>query len=826
MDTQFLNEHLRPGQLGHFFAILSFVGALFSAFSYFRAAQTEKDLVNSTSWLQLGRNGFIVHAASVIGIFFTLFYIITNHLFEYNYAWEHSNLQLPSRYLLSCFWEGQEGSFLLWTFWHSVLGLIVMKTAKGLESRTMSIIGLVQVCLATMLLGLYFGPEVKMGSTPFILLRDKMAAAPIFAQANYMDFIKDGNGLNPLLQNYWMVIHPPVLFLGFASTLIPFAFAMAALWKGEYQSWIKPTVNWSLFSGGIFVLGIMMGGAWAYESLSFGGYWAWDPVENASLVPWLTLVAGLHTLVIYKATGRSFITTMIFLALTYMLVWYSTFLTRTGVLGETSVHAFTGEGKSLYWHLLVVMAVLLILIIGLLAYKWKSLPRVQTEEKTATREFWMFIGSFVLLLSAMHIIISTSLPVWAPWVKSLLKKDIAPPTDVVAYYNNIQVWPAVIISILTATIFFLRFKTFDAKTVMKRLGIAALISLVVALGICLAMKIDAWQYATLMFTACFTVVAMTYYAIKVQSGAFKKRGGPIAHFGFGLLIIGMILSSYRKEVISFNTLGSMMNFNKKTTAENIQENRENVIMYKDVPVSMGEYRATYVGDSVDAPTTYFKVVYERIDSTTKEVKERFTLYPDVFINKKSGQDQISNNPSSKHYLTKDVFTYVNMFAKSQDTSAYKEHKMKMGDTVFFESGYYVFSGFNKQMSDDPRYVRNDGDLGIVSANLKVYSAKGFVEDLQPLFILRKSGVEMIEDTSKEMALYARFTSIIPAEDAAVIMTKQNTTKGDYIVLKAIVFPFINIVWLGIIVMVSGFFISLYNRMTKKDKDKMPQVLAK
>ncbi len=106
-----------------------------------------------------------------------------------------------------------------------------------------------------------------------------------------------------------MVIHPPVLFLGFASTLMPFAFIIAALWKGEYKDFIKPTTVWSLFSGGVLGLGIMMGGAWAYESLNFGGYWAWDPVENASLVPWLMLVAALHTLIIFRATGRALGTT-------------------------------------------------------------------------------------------------------------------------------------------------------------------------------------------------------------------------------------------------------------------------------------------------------------------------------------------------------------------------------------------------------------------------------------------------------------------------------------------------------------------------------------
>ena len=114
-------------------------------------------------------------------------------------------------------------------------------------------------------------------------------------------------GLNQLLQNYWMVIHPPILFLGFASTIVPFAYAVAGLWKKDYSSWTKQVMPWALFSAAILGLGIMMGARWAYESLNFGGYWAWDPVENASMVPWLVLVAGIHTMLIYNSTGHSFV---------------------------------------------------------------------------------------------------------------------------------------------------------------------------------------------------------------------------------------------------------------------------------------------------------------------------------------------------------------------------------------------------------------------------------------------------------------------------------------------------------------------------------------
>lgn len=822
---EFAGEHLRPGNLGHFFVITSFVAALFSAFSYYRAAQTEGNLKTGNSWLLMGRNGFIIHAAAVFGIFISLYYIISNHFFEYHYAWEHSSRALPAKYLLSCFWEGQQGSFLLWTIWHSVLGLVVMRTSKVLESRTMAIISLVQVALCSMLLGFYFGPDIKVGSTPFALLRQQMQGAPIFSSPDYMSFIKDGNGLNPLLQNYWMVIHPPVLFLGFATTLIPFAYAMAALWKGDYKEWVKPAINWALFSGAVLGTGIMMGGAWAYESLTFGGYWAWDPVENASLVPWLTMVAGLHTLMIYKATGRSLPATFILFILTYLLVWYSTFLTRTGVLGDTSVHAFTGEGKSLYWHLLVVLGVLLVLGGGLLIARWRRLPVVKTEEATSSREFWMFIGSVILLLSAVQIIFLTSLPVWSPWVEKIAKKKFAPPVDPVRTYNSIQVWVAVFIAIASAAVLYLKFKKTDTKQVWKRLGITGLIGLVLSLLIIWRMNIDAWQYAFLMFSACFAVVANLWYGIAIQKGSLRKMGASITHLGFATMLVGIVLSSYKKEVISFNTLGVNLGFknDKKSAAENARENFENTILFRNTPVSMGEYLATYRGDSTSDkdPRTFYRVDYIRRDSATGKVKETFTLYPDAFVNPK-GQEGLIANPASKHYADRDIFTYVTSVIdpkKRTDTVSYKSHTVKAGDTIYFNNGYLIFEGFDTHVND-PRYAAKQGDVA-VKAKLSIYDVGGKTGELAPIYYIRDKYEAYVEDTAAKPGLYTRFAHILPEQNAAEILVKQADEKSDYIVLKAMVFPFINVLWLGTVVMVIGFLLSLWNRTRQK---KLPVIL--
>lgn len=288
------------GNLGHFMVILAFVSAIITAWSYYQytiVPETEK-----ASWRKFSRAFFYIHAVSAVSIGVILFNIIYNHRFEYFYAYSHSSEALPVHYMISSFWEGQEGSFILWIFWDVLLGLFLIHTNKSWEGPVMVVFSLVQAFLVSMILGVVIG-DLKIGSSPFILLRD-VANAPIF-QMN-PDFVpEDGTGLNPLLQNIWMVIHPPTLFLGYASTLVPFAYLMAGLWTGRYKEWIRPALPWTIFSASILGMGIIMGAYWAYVTLNFGGYWNWDPVENASYVPWLIIVASIHTMITFKKSSTA-----------------------------------------------------------------------------------------------------------------------------------------------------------------------------------------------------------------------------------------------------------------------------------------------------------------------------------------------------------------------------------------------------------------------------------------------------------------------------------------------------------------------------------------
>lgn len=458
----FENEHLLPGQVGHFFVLLAFVASLVSTIAYFKSSKTLLD-GERRSWLRFARGAFIIQFFSLVMVFSCIYYICSNHYFEYLYAYKHASLELEAKYLLACIWEGQEGSFLLWSLWHCVLGSVVILTAKKREAPVMMVVNMAQFFLMLMIIGIYaFG--VRIGSNPFMLTRNELAG-PIFSQPDYLNFIKDGIGLNVLLRNYWMVIHPPVLFLGFASTIIPVGFAYSSLKDKDWGSWIKPVLPWALFSALALGVGIMMGGKWAYESLSFGGYWAWDPVENASLVPWIILIAGLHCMVIFKSTGNALRAAYLFTFLTYFFVLYSTFLTRTGILGDTSVHSFTEAGMATNVLIGIYVLGITIPMFFLFFKHYNKIPSLQKEENASSREFWMFIGSLVLFLSALFIIAVTSLPVY----NKIFGSNLADPQDREFTYNKVMVLVAVVVGLLTAIGQFFKYRKTDRKYLFSKL---------------------------------------------------------------------------------------------------------------------------------------------------------------------------------------------------------------------------------------------------------------------------------------------------------------------------------------------------------------------
>lgn len=234
---QFEGEHLWIGQLGHIFILIAFTASLLASIAYFIASR-KNDAVEKLSWIKYARVSFYVQSIAVATVFGCIFYICSHHYLEYLYAYKHTSKELEFKYLLACIWEDQSGSFLLWTIWHCVLGILLIKKTKEWEAPVMTVVSFAQVFLALMIMGVYiFG--TKIGNGPFVLTRNEING-PIFGRTDYLSLIKDGVGLNVLLRNYWMVIHPPILFLGFASTIVPFAFAYAGIQSKRFGDWVNP----------------------------------------------------------------------------------------------------------------------------------------------------------------------------------------------------------------------------------------------------------------------------------------------------------------------------------------------------------------------------------------------------------------------------------------------------------------------------------------------------------------------------------------------------------------------------------------------------------
>ncbi|HSV12288.1 MAG TPA: cytochrome c biogenesis protein CcsA [Hanamia sp.] len=809
----FENEHLLPGQVGHFFVLLAFVASIVSAISYFTASKIHAEN-EKQSWIRFARGAFFIQVFSLFAVFACIYYICSNHYYEYLYVYKHASKELEPKYLLACIWEGQEGSFLLWALWHCVLGSVLIFTAKKREAPVMSLINTAQFFLILMILGLYIF-NVRIGSSPFVLTRNELAG-PIFSQANYLTFIKDGIGLNPLLRNYWMVIHPPILFLGFASTVVPIAFAYSSLVTKDWGGWVKAALPWTLFSACVLGTGIMMGGKWAYESLSFGGYWAWDPVENAAFVPWLILVAGLHCMAIFNSTKNALRASYLFIILTYLFVLYSTFLTRTGILGDTSVHSFTEAGTAMNVLIGIYVVAISLPVFYLFFKNYKSIPSIQKEEDMSSREFWMFIGGLILFLSALFVISITSLPVY----NKIFGTNLADPPDREFAYNKVLVLVAVIVGLLTGVSQFLRYKNTGKKYLIKKIAWPLGIALVGTGLLMIFYPVDYTQKGPgflvavnlALFASIFSVLANAFYLNSVLKWNLKAGGAAIAHLGFALMIGGMLISSGNKKVISDNSkTGLFIPFAKDPTGRGTENPMENLTLLKDVPTRMGKYTVTYVNDSAsnEKDRTFYNLHFQKIDSSSGKIEEDFVLSPDAYRMK---DNNLTSNPGTKHYLTHDIFTYISTISvpdASKDTVTFKPHTLAIGDSVFYSKGYYVLNSIEKN-PDNERFHFSPSDTALV-ADITVYGQDGTSHKAYPALVIQNQELNFINDTVFAQNLYLNFSGIA-ANKKFKINSKETDKLTEFITLKAYYFPYINLVWLGLVIMSCGFIVSLVNRV--------------
>jgi cytochrome c-type biogenesis protein CcmF len=807
---EYIGEHVLPGLAGRFFVSLSFAAAIISAVSYFLYHRTQE-----SGYKRIARYSFLAHAFGVFAIVGTLFYLMLNHYFEYDYIWKHSSLDLPGRYIFSAFWEGQEGSFILWMFWHAVLGLILMYTSKKLEAASMITFSLVQAFLASMILGIYIG-DVNIGSSPFVLMRNArenigLPWTEVLDYLNKFPIFMDGSGLNPLLQNYWMTIHPPTLFLGFASALPPFALAMGALFTRDYSNWVKPAIPWAYFSVMIFGTGILMGGAWAYEALSFGGFWAWDPVENSSLVPWLTMVGSAHLLLMYRNRKTGLSAAFFMTIFTFMLVLYSTFLTRSGILGDTSVHAFVDLGLS--GQLLIYLLFFTVISYGLFFARWKHLPKSKTDDELSSREFWMFIGSLVLMISAFQIIFSTSIPV----INALIGPDglvpmrsekMAPPLDAIQHYNLWQIPFSIVITFLIGFAQFLNYKKTSSKLFWKRITRSVIISVVATLAV--AYAFDFWKqplYLTLLFTGLFAAISNLDYWLIVGKGNFKLSGSSIAHVGFALVMVGSLLSNAKKEIIS----------NTNVFLSEDLPSSENALLELGDTTALSNYQIVFNGMREEKDKQFYDVSY--YSKTENGLQKEFDLSPFLQMSDNMGP---TPNPDTEHFWEKDIYTHVtySSYLDPQTGDGYAsemEIMMQEGDTAIYQRHFVIMDSvkvkvaFNQETQELARLR--------LTAKLRIINVLGEEYVARPVYLLEGNSLSH-EDAILEAQKFKFRLSDIDREDTnskrfkITAWTEVDPNEKPFIIMKAIVFPMINVLWIGCVLMAIGSGIAVWQRIKK------------
>jgi len=448
---------------------------------------------------------FYIATASLIVSSVLLYYLLLTHSFQYSYVAHYSSRSLPMLYLISSFWAGQEGTFLLWALMVALMGLVLIKK-QGIVSGYAP--GLVSLFIAFMHL-------LMMVKSPF----ETTPVAPA-----------DGAGMNPLLQDPWMAIHPPILFVGYAASIFPFALAMAGLATRRYDGWKSYGFRWTLFSATTLGAGIIIGGFWAYEVLGWGGYWGWDPVENSSLVPWLILLALVHGMVVEKGKGALKRTNIFLATIAFLLVLYATFLTRSGVLADFSVHSFVDLGINNY--LVAVMLATGLFGFGLFARRFREIESPPIDHRNFNREIFLVLSIFALSAAAAFTFVGMSSPIFTGVFGPASQVDIS-------FYNRVNLPVAMVIALLLGVTPFLGWTGEKSGPLARRLSLP--LGLTVLAGI-IAFVAGVTSPVMLLFTAlaAFALISNAIIAFRQYRSGLLGLGGPVAHIGAALLLLGIV----------------------------------------------------------------------------------------------------------------------------------------------------------------------------------------------------------------------------------------------------------------------------------------------
>ena len=742
--------------VGTLIVYLACAASVVSAFAYFMSRGRGGNL------LSLARNSYGIMTVAVIAASAMLMSHILRHQFEYDYVWAYSSKSLPLHLLITTFWAGQEGSFLLWALCGSIIGIVLMSYArrKGMEAETMTVFGIVQAFLLVLLIA----------KSPFQFIWNAHPDAPVGM------IPQDGRGLNPLLQNFWMIAHPPILFAGFAMMSVPFVFAMAALWTKQYTDWIPKALPWVLASTIALGSGIMLGGYWAYGVLGWGGWWGWDPVENSSLIPWIIGIILLHTMLVQRKTGGLARTNFFLGIATYVLVVYSTFLTRSGILGSASVHSFVDPGAIAYTLLVVWIVASLLFGFGLLALRWKDLRPSSARSPLLTRESLLAISAAVMGVSAFVILFGTSRP--------LFSSGTLEPS----FYDKTNLPIAIVLGGLLAISLLVQWKEESPRQILKNSALAFIASLVVLIILVLSGLQDILM-GLFAFTSLFAffVNLIRLYALSREN--VRYTGGVIAHMGLAILFLGIIGSGRYGE--------------KKTASLALNE-----------PKDVLGYKLTYKGSK---PTTDGKWMFS-VD--VNKDGSSYELAPVMF--QSDYNNSLMRNPDYAASLARDFYVEpVSLEQENPEPAADGSTlEIRKGETKTLGNAAITFVQFQMDHKGmDPSSVSKGMPIGVVLDVKRGNSTERVVpvtffkgaQAAQAQAVRTKDGAIGFELLGMNVDTQAK-GSVIDLKVTGLGAPATMPIRTELLVVEASVKPFMSLVWVGTLLMMVGLGVSLTTKI--------------
>ncbi|NIA28660.1 MAG: heme lyase CcmF/NrfE family subunit [Actinobacteria bacterium] len=539
--------------------LIAFIVAVFTACAGFGAATWK-----SVPLYKSAKRGSVVLFLFISTSILALIYLLITRDFSIKYVASYTSKSLPLFYTISAVWAGQAGSLLFWAWLISFFTIIVLRTNRGKEQQQLAyIVGILASVAVFFIMLLVFA------TNPFA----RMSTPP-----------QDGMGMNPMLINPGMVFHPPTLYLGYVGFTIPFAFAIAALLTGRLDArWIKTTRRWTIMSWIFLTIGNLFGAYWAYVELGWGGYWAWDPVENAGILPWLTGTAFLHSVMIQEKRGMLKVWNIVLIIVTFALTIFGTFITRSGII--SSVHSFGVSNLGPFF--IAFLAVLLVFSFLLLFYRRTALRSSHQLDSFISKESTFLYNNLLLAGLAFAIFWGTIFPIISEAVRGV-KITVGPP-----FFNQVAVPIGLALLLLTGVCSLISWRKATVHNLLRRF-ITPLI--VAALSFVLFLIIGLRSFYAIISLTLSTFV-LTTILIEFFNGARtraimrsehvllalwrlvlhnkRRYGGYIIHIGVIMVFVGITGSTaFKKEIVATIKPGDSISIaNYKLKYEDIAANQ-------------------------------------------------------------------------------------------------------------------------------------------------------------------------------------------------------------------------------------------------------------